>query len=319
MFQQAITNFNINYDVYNESRTFFSGDRVTGNISFELKKEIKISTIGMEFRGMAHVHWSSSSGGKKRRSRHYSAKLDYFRIKSSILQDCADGGLRLQRGTHVYPFTLQIPQGCVRACSFGRVCCLSRKPGLTIYRPWHLSKSFVTELMFMNRLNLNQPELWSPLSGTNSTTLCCLWCASGPITLTATTEKKVFAPGETVKIVCELGNSSSRTATPKGKLLQKQNFFMHNKVNKRLISQTMASMAGHPVSPHTSEVHTELMLTIPPSAPYSIANCSILEVQYVLEVVSENIPSAQIILTLNVSPLSAQWACSSERLYFLKF
>lgn len=92
MFQQAITNFKINYDVYNESRTFSSGDRVTGNISFELKKEIKISTISMEFRGMAHVHWSSGSGGKKRRRRHYSAKLDYFRIKSSILQD--SGGMQ---------------------------------------------------------------------------------------------------------------------------------------------------------------------------------------------------------------------------------
>lgn len=91
MFQQAITNFNINYDVYNDSRTFFSGDRVTGNISFELKKEIKISTIGMEFRGMAHVHWSTG-GGKKRSRRHYSAKLDYFRIKSSILQD--SGGMQ---------------------------------------------------------------------------------------------------------------------------------------------------------------------------------------------------------------------------------
>lgn len=90
MFQQAISNFNINYDVYNESRTFFSGDRVTGNISFELKKEIKISTISMEFGGMAHVHWSSGGGGKKSRRRHYSAKLDYFRIKSSILQD-SDG------------------------------------------------------------------------------------------------------------------------------------------------------------------------------------------------------------------------------------
>lgn len=31
---------------------------------------------------------------------------------------------------------------------------------VTIYRPWHMSKSFVTELMFMNQMNLNQPELW---------------------------------------------------------------------------------------------------------------------------------------------------------------
>lgn len=89
MFQQAITNFNINYDVYNESRTFSRGDRVTGKISFELQKETKISAISIEFRGMAHVHWSTS-GGKTSRRKYYSAKLDYFHIQSSILQDRSD-------------------------------------------------------------------------------------------------------------------------------------------------------------------------------------------------------------------------------------
>lgn len=111
MFQQAITNFKINYDVYNESRTFFSGDRVTGNISFELKKEIKISTISMEFRGKAHVHWSSGGGGKKRSRRHFTAKLDYFRIKSSILQD--SGGMQPPR------------QSCALNFWWGNVWCAS--------------------------------------------------------------------------------------------------------------------------------------------------------------------------------------------------
>lgn len=37
--------------------------------------------------------------------------------------------------------------------------------------------------------------LQAPLSGSNNMTLCCLWCASGPITLTARTEKKAFVPG----------------------------------------------------------------------------------------------------------------------------
>lgn len=143
MFQQTITNVNIDYDVRNESRTFSSGDMVTGKISFELKKESKISAVSVEFRGMAHVHWSTSAG--KNRRRHHSAKVDYFRLKSSILRDgsgtppprrlaqletvegeifdlfppaAAVGGHRLQAGTHVYPFTLQIPEGCVPVCSF---------------------------------------------------------------------------------------------------------------------------------------------------------------------------------------------------------
>lgn len=31
---------------------------------------------------------------------------------------------------------------------------------VTISRPWHLSKSFVTELMFVSRMNLNDAQLW---------------------------------------------------------------------------------------------------------------------------------------------------------------
>lgn len=81
-----------------------------------------------------------------------------------------------------------------------------------------------------------------------------------------------------------MSNSSSRTVTPKVKLLQKQNFYTHNKVAKRLISHTMASITGHPVSPYTSEVQTELLLTIPHTVPHTIDNCSILEVQYIIEV-----------------------------------
>lgn len=90
--------------------------------------------------------------------------------------------------------------------------------------------------------------------------------------------------GEILKIACEISNASSRTVTPKVKLLQKQNFYTHNKVSRIFFSLTKASMTGHPISPPSSEVNTELLLTIPSTLPYSISNCSILEVQYILEV-----------------------------------
>lgn len=80
-----------------------------------------------------------------------------------------------------------------------------------------------------------------------------------------------------------MSNASSRMATPKVKLLQKQNFYTHNQVSRRFVSQTMASMNGQPINPHSSEVHT-VLLTIPSSLPYSISNCSLLEVQYIIEV-----------------------------------
>ncbi|XP_053181758.1 arrestin domain-containing protein 3-like [Scomber japonicus] len=155
---------------------------------------------------------------------------------------------------------------------------------VSIGRPWRLSKDFVTELNFVNRINTNQPELQSPLSGTNTMTVCCLWCASGPITMKVTTEKKAFVPGETVRIIGVLSNGSSRTATLKAKLQQKQTFYTHNQVNRRVVQKSLMFVTGQPVSAPFSGMHTEMMLTIPNTTPLTISNCSILKVDYTIEV-----------------------------------
>lgn len=95
----------------------------------------------MRLKGNANVHWTAGGGGGKRETRkRYSARLDFFDLKGVILQE--DGGMlllvlfgrsdtwqtnshclcpfliatrgtKLQLGTHVYPFTCQLPLGCV--------------------------------------------------------------------------------------------------------------------------------------------------------------------------------------------------------------
>ncbi|XP_035494894.2 uncharacterized protein LOC118313506 isoform X2 [Scophthalmus maximus] len=288
MFEQTFKNFKINFNAVNERSTFSSGDLVTGHISFELTKETKIASISMELKGRAHVHWSTQgSGGRKRRRgrRHFSATLDFFNFRSAILHEhrvCGEA-TKFRPGTHLYPFTCQLPQGNFPSTFHG-------VHGETVYnitvcisRPWHLSKDFVTELNFVNHIDTNQPELQAPLSGSNQMTLCCLWCASPPITMTVSVEKKAFVPGETVRIICEFSNRSSRTVTPKVRLVQKQIYYTHNKVNKNMIVKSLASMTGQPIGDHTSEVHTEMMITIPSSAPHTISNCSILVVEYLVE------------------------------------
>lgn len=94
----------------------------------------------------------------------------------------------------------------------------------------------------------------------------------------------VLPPGETVKIICDLSNASSRTATPKVKLQQKQVFYTLNKNQKRMVFKSLASVTGQPVNAHTSGVHTQIMLTIPSSASLTISNCSIVDVEYFIEV-----------------------------------
>lgn len=94
----------------------------------------------------------------------------------------------------------------------------------------------------------------------------------------------VLSLGETVKIICDFSNFSSRVATPKAKLQQKQIFYTLSKANKKMVVKSLASVTGQPIDAHTSHVYTELLLTIPSSASLTISNCSILQVDYIIEV-----------------------------------
>lgn len=288
MFGQVIKNFGINLNALNEKNTVSSGDLITGHISFDLTKQTKITSITMTVTGKVHVHWSTSGGGgRKRRSRkNFSGKLEYFNFSSIILADNSATGVasRLEPGTHVYPFTCQLPLGNFPSSFRGLHGQIVYSLTVAINRPWHMSKTFVTELNFVHRINPNQPELWAPLSGSNSMTVCSLLCTSGSISMTVSTEKKAFHPGETVKIICDIDNASSQTITPEVKLQQKQVFYTQNKVHSKTFFKTLVSKTGQPISAHTSDVHVEIMVTVPLLSVPSISNCSILEVEYPIKV-----------------------------------
>ncbi|XP_068594811.1 arrestin domain-containing protein 3-like [Brachionichthys hirsutus] len=294
MFQQTVKNFNISFSALNERNSFSGGDLITGQISFELTKQTRVDVITMALTGKASVAWSVSGGGGRRGRgrgrrgrrgrRQRVANLEFFKLKSVIDQPSGGEASKLQTGTHVYQFTCQIPHGDFPSSFTGISGKIAYTLTVGIVRPWHLSKDFVTELNFVGHIDTNHPELWAPLSGSNKMTFCCLWCASGPIAMTASTEKKAFNPGETVRIICDFSNSSSRTATPKLKLQQKQSFYTHDRVSQRVVFKNLASLAGEPLRAHSSDVHAEFTLPIPPTAELTISNCSILQVDYMVEV-----------------------------------
>ncbi|XP_076015975.1 arrestin domain-containing protein 3-like [Genypterus blacodes] len=291
MFQSKFKNFNINIDALDDRNTCSSGARLTGQISFTLSKETKISSIGLRLRGNVKVRWTTGGGGSRRRRRSrkvYSAKVHLFDLKDAIVQE--SGAIRtpivLKPGTHVYPFTCQIPHGDFPSSFQGVYGSIIYNLTVEINRPWHMSKDFVTTLNFVHHIDTSPPELHAPLEGTNSMTLGCLWWASAPISVKARLEKKLFARGEAVKVTCYLSNGSSWTATPKVSLIQNQTFYTSQRINQRSIVTKMASVGAQPVRGHTEATQrpTEMMLTIPSTVIPTISNCTIIEVNYLIKV-----------------------------------
>lgn len=87
MFGQTFKIFSVNFVSPNSALSFFSGDVVSGEMRFELSKDINIQYISMTLKGSANVMWTTRSGsGKRRRTTTHSAKLKFFKLESNVVQ-----------------------------------------------------------------------------------------------------------------------------------------------------------------------------------------------------------------------------------------
>lgn len=84
MFSPTFKSYNINLDTRNEGNTVYSGDILTGQVSFEITKTIKITSITMLMKGIVHVHWTS---GSRKHRRHHSEKRQFFNFNNVILNE----------------------------------------------------------------------------------------------------------------------------------------------------------------------------------------------------------------------------------------
>ncbi|XP_061116983.1 arrestin domain-containing protein 3-like isoform X3 [Conger conger] len=280
--EDMITSVGLDYDEPN-GRDFFScGDVILGRLIFDLSKETRVNSITLFLMGKAIVQWAS--GSKK-----YSLGSDeYFKIKCDIVQqDVASGAGEtvLRRGTHTYPFRMQLPLGNFPSSFQGAHGKVTYAFVVEIHRPWHFAQKYRMELKFVSQFDANNPQLLAPLSASKSKELCCLCCASGPVSMDVHLERNVYFPGEIILINAEFENSSSRTIIPRATLIQTQKFYTTNRSESTTVTKELVWVDGWRVMPHRSGVWEDERLQIPANAPPTISNCQILELEYSLRVI----------------------------------
>ncbi|XP_035234366.1 arrestin domain-containing protein 3-like isoform X1 [Anguilla anguilla] len=282
MFEKPFKSFAIIYE--DERKTFSSGEFIKGQIRLELCEGIKLCAIMLALKGEAKVSWFKGYGENKRT---YSAREEYFNIKEVLLGEdnngVGEGNIVLQEGMHEYPFRVQLPQGNFPSSCKGFhgsvVYCLE----VQIHRPWRMPK-FQSEFNFVSKVEVNHPQLLVPQSASSNKKLCCLCCASGPISIGVQLEKKSFAPGEMINITAEFENFSSRTLVPSAALAQTQTFYTCPKKSEKRENIYLALVEGKPLPPHSRDGWENQMLQIPADTPLTLSNCQIMELEYSLVV-----------------------------------
>ena len=89
----------------------------------------------------------------------------------------------------------------------------------------------------------------------------------------------IFTSGETIKIMCEFSNASTRNATPTASLMQHEKYSTLAG-SRKMDNKSLDSATGELVKGGNLQAYSEMTLTIPDTTFLSVSNCSIIEVVY---------------------------------------
>ncbi|XP_062290930.1 arrestin domain-containing protein 3-like isoform X3 [Scomber scombrus] len=303
----------IYFDSLNENNlpVFSGGDLVSGRVVVDVTGDVRVKSLDITAKGVAKVRWTESrnAGANTAYTQNYTEEVEYLHHYDTLIgeerdEDCPEEGLTvLHAGLHEFAFSFNLPQMALATSFEGKHGSVRYWVKAELHRPWLLPVKVKKEFIVFEHIDINTPLL---LAGTKEKTLCCWFCASGPISLSAKIERKGYTPGESIQIFAEVENCSSRVVVPKAALYQTQTFFAKGKGKQ--IQQLVSNLRGDPLPQGKSQSWEGKLLKIPPVSP-SILDCPIIRVEYAL-VVYVDVPgglnlSLSLPLVIGTIPLHA--------------
>ena len=267
---------------------YFAGSNVEGSVLLEITEPKKTQGISIVFSGKAYVHWTeqhSTGTGDNRRTEtvHYSDTE--ILVNDVFIQLWGNGkdSQELAAGRYEFPFKFQLPSNLVLPTSFEshtgyiRYSLLAR-----MSRSWKFDHTTTRAITVNEIIDINAAQLTMPLSSSNEKTLCCLCCASGPLSLSAQTDRGGYCPGESIAISTEGENHSNRRVNSVRATL-KQVVVYNARGHRRVVGHIIQRIQGPGIEPGASSNWSNELLPIPAIVP-SINSCRILNLSYVLTV-----------------------------------
>uniref|UniRef100_UPI0037E98BAD arrestin domain-containing protein 3-like n=1 Tax=Semicossyphus pulcher TaxID=241346 RepID=UPI0037E98BAD len=252
----------LTYEALNKEDTFSAGDTITGTLTFTLTKDTKVKKLSVKAKGRAHVHWTEGTGDRKK---SYTAQRDYFKAKKCFVEKSSNSTV-LSQGDHCHKFSFKIPQGDMPPSFKGFHGTIVYKLEAKMSRSWKLPSIVQKELKFVSKSSSYPGQC--PLSGS---------VEKGQVQMSATIDKKVCCPGDTISIVAKICNNSSKKMKPKFSLEQKIVYRAHSSTKVSLL--TFGKVVEETIEKNSEETVTS-KLTVPVDAIYTISNCEIISVNY---------------------------------------
>ncbi|KAM9858637.1 arrestin domain-containing protein 3-like [Aulostomus maculatus] len=271
-----VKSFTVGYNPINQHNVFSSGDYISGQISLELDKDCQINSLWVKMKGKAEVKWTEHYG---KMSVTYCGKEKYFSLKTFIIEE-SQGNYQVAQGSHVYPFTFQIPAQNLPP-SFKSSCGkIKYTLEANLSRSMRMDSKAKTKFTLIPKGGGNiDPWLMSPQHSTVDKKMKLF--TSGAVGMDVNIDRTGFMQGEGIKVVASIQNKSSRDIKPKYCLYQKHSFYAKGK--RRVETKDILKEVGDPIPPSAGQTVIRT-ITIPPSMCVSILNSNIIKAEYRLRV-----------------------------------
>ncbi|KAK7115750.1 hypothetical protein V1264_001566 [Littorina saxatilis] len=299
----------------NPQGVFYAGQNVEGQCTVELNEEMSMRGIRLKFTGGSYVHWTERNkighgntrvgphdgehaGNSGRATFHYRASETYLTqdvLLYGIWPSQGRDKTTLAKGCHTFPFCFVLPphvpssfegfHGYVRYSVTG-----------TIDKPWEFDHTCLRPFTVICLLDLNMdPNVQIPVQGKNEKKLCCLCCASGPITAEFRLERRGYVPGEPISLFADIQNDSNRRvdksyidlkmvtmyhATRKS---QQGRMYQLTMPKSRTVIKEVARITQGPIEAGQPCSWEGQQLVIPPLPPSFLAGCNIIDIRYILQ------------------------------------
>ncbi|XP_019221202.1 arrestin domain-containing protein 3 [Oreochromis niloticus] len=270
-----IKDFHLTLETTNEDGSYSEGDTIVGTVSFRLTTNVRVKSLTVKAKGDAKTKWTEGVGKFKMT---FTSKKRYFKVKEHLLEDNGKG-TSLSKGVHTFRFRLKLPEGSMPSSFKGVDGKIVYMCEAKISLSWRWPSKVKKKINFISKTFQQFWEGMRPQSGTVSKNIGGL--SQGWVQMSATIDRNVCTPGETLSIVAKICNSSSKNTRPKIKLEQKTVY--RSKYNSEKLLKNLFKEAGRTISPN-SEQTVSCQLKIPDDAISTIHNCEIISVEYYVKV-----------------------------------
>ena len=261
---------------------------VTGTIVVVAYEPKSYNTITVRLKGYADVHWTEThtvkDGNENRtETRHFHSHEDYINEAIVLWSHEQAPNRVLKPGQYVLPFKFALLSGRLPSSFVGEHGHIRYEVEARISTGlFHFDKTIFTIIQVVDRVDINVPALMSPVQYEDEKTICCLCCASPPISLTVNVPRTGFCIGEGIPLTASLDNGSSRIISMSATVTQTVTFHAHGRTRSR--PKRLNSFQSPPVQAQSTFDWTPAQQLAIPSAFPTITNCGIISLRYNLSI-----------------------------------